>query len=101
MPRFASRFTSINLEIRKERLLDISEEDAKAEGVEIDDEPCDHIRHSCESVGCLGQTYKSGFCLIWDKLHGAKDGESWTDNPEVYVLSYTGINKNIDKLGAS
>lgn len=80
--------------VRVERLQEISEEDAKAEGVARDDEPCDHSRHSCEDVGCLGQTFKSSFCTLWCELHG---DDSWRSNPEVVAITFKVEKRNIDK----
>ena len=85
MPRWASR---INLEItgvRVERLQEITEEDAKAEGVPIDDSPCDHVRFSCADVRCLGPGYKASFCELWQHLN-AKRGFGWDVNPWVWVI---------------
>ncbi|WP_061278949.1 hypothetical protein, partial [Leptospira interrogans] len=70
MPKELSRIKLEIKDIRIERLVTISEEDARAEGVEIDLEECDHVRYSCSDIGCLGQTYKSGFAKLWIELHG-------------------------------
>ncbi|EMO78565.1 hypothetical protein LEP1GSC126_0072 [Leptospira kirschneri str. 200801774] len=85
MPREASRITLGIKNIRVERLQDISEEDSKAEGIEIDSEECDHVRYSCSDIGCLGQTYKSGFAKLWIKLHGHN---AWSINPWVWVIEF-------------
>lgn len=85
MPRWASRITLEVVSVKVERLQEISEGDAQAEGVEADDEPCDHTRRSCEEVGCLGQTFKSTFCTLWAYINGT---DSWRSNPWVWVIEF-------------
>nr|WP_319802623.1 hypothetical protein [Marinobacter sp. EN3] len=70
MPRWASR---INLEItgvRVERLQDISEQDAKAEGV--------------EPAQCCDAHYH-GFSKLWQSINGP---DSWDANPWVWVVEF-------------
>ncbi|EIF30912.1 hypothetical protein BCh11DRAFT_06424 [Burkholderia sp. Ch1-1] len=88
MPRWASRITLEVTGVRVERLQDINEADAQAEGVSRDTEPCDHIRQSCEDIGCLGQTHKASFCNLWCDLNGIP---SWTKNPWVWVVEFRRI----------
>jgi len=75
MPRWASRITLEITSIRVERLLDISEEDAKAEGttssgVGFD---LDHLK------------YRAGFQTLWESINGAG---SWDANPWVWVIEF-------------
>jgi hypothetical protein len=86
MPRWASRITLEVTEVRVQRLQDISEEDAQAEGAPRDHEPCDHIRRSCEDIGCLGPTYRASFCELWDSING--DRTPWKSNPWVWAISF-------------
>ena len=75
MPRWASR---INLEItgvRVERLQDITEEDATAEGIEaIKPSMCCYTNRYC-------------FEVLWDSLN-AKRGYGWAVNPWVWVIEF-------------
>ena len=85
MPRRHSRITLEVAGVRVERLQDISEADAQAEGVARDTEPCDHPRHSCAEVGCLGPTHRASFGLLWMEINGAN---SWRENPWVWVVEF-------------
>ncbi|EMY7657184.1 hypothetical protein ACX9QK_003928 [Serratia marcescens] len=75
MPRWASRITLEITAVRVERLNDISEEDAKAEGVT----PSQHIITPPEAL------YRVGFLKLWQSIYGA---ESWSANPWVWVIEF-------------
>jgi hypothetical protein len=96
MPRCASRILLEITDIRVERVQDVSEEDAIAEGVEFG---------SCweEQFGegyCTGEgwmdyrnadygcsTPKESYKTLWDSLN-AKRGYSWEKNPWVWVIEF-------------
>jgi len=86
MPRWASRITLEITDVRVERLQAISEEDARAEGVKRDTEPCDHIRRACADIECMGPTFKSTFCELWDSLNAKR--APWASNPWVWAISF-------------
>ena len=75
MPRRASRITLEIVSVKVERLCDISEEDAKAEGVN----------------GMFGKSaisdpaYRVDYRLLWEKINGAG---SWEKNPWVWVVEF-------------
>ncbi len=77
MPRWASRITLEITDVRVERLREISEADAIAEGVtaSIVGADLDHLR------------YRAGFQTGWNHLN-AKRGYSWESNPFVWVVSF-------------
>lgn len=77
MPRWASRLTLTVTAVRVERLQEISEADARAEGVS--DEWDDYERYG------QSQPYRYGFSALWNTLHG--EG-AWDANPEVVALSF-------------
>ena len=102
MPRWASRITLEITAVRVERLQDISEEDAKAEGARrMDDLPGIHpygqdCRWSMESPknteGCLS-TARWAFANYWCKLARGKNDilfheEYWDANPWVWVIEF-------------
>lgn len=83
MPRAASRVLLEIVSVRVERLNDCSEVDAVAEGVKA--EPCDHVRLSCEEIGCCGPTARGMYAALWDQINGAG---AWAANPWVWVVEF-------------
>lgn len=75
MPRWASRITLEITDVRVERLQEITEEDAIAEGVQF-----------MPSMPAA-LTNRTSFGKGWDKLN-AKRGYSWESNPWVWCLSF-------------
>ncbi|CUY61250.1 ASCH domain-containing protein [Serratia marcescens] len=74
MPRWASRITLEITAVRVERLNDISEEDAKAEGVKAGVSPGhEHMMHQV------------AFSELWQSIYGE---ESWGANPWVWVIEF-------------
>lgn len=91
MPRWASRITLEIVSVRVERLQDISEEDAAAEGVYR--EPEDEIPfngpwyiNAGDSQGYA--TAKSCYEALWDSINS--EG-SWEKNPWVWVIEFRRI----------
>lgn len=66
MPRWASRLTLEIVDIRVERLRDISEADAIAEGVKPTSHP--------------SEGHKESFATLWDEINSKRDF-SWQANP--------------------
>jgi hypothetical protein len=79
MPRWASRITLKLTDIRIEQVQDISESDAKAEGV---NSLPDYVQ------GIWNATDR--FMMLWDKIN-AKRGYSWQSNPWVWVVEFKAI----------
>lgn len=102
MPRWASRITLHVEAVRVERLRDISEGDAIAEGVEMEsaDPPFYYVPgiypHSLTAVGVEepgGRHATRSFAKLWNTLHGPG---AWDANPEVVVLQFRVVKGNID-----
>jgi hypothetical protein len=72
MWRWASRVELTITGIRFERVQDITEEDARAEGV----------------VDWCHNSFVDSFQLLWEQIH-AKDGKSWGFNPWVWVIEFS------------
>jgi len=83
MPRWASRITLEVTGVRVERVQEITEDDARAEGVEP--KPDAHIA-SRFARGEVGPTQLE-FYHLWDSIN-AKRGYSWESNPWVWVVSF-------------
>ncbi|WP_241597415.1 hypothetical protein [Rosenbergiella epipactidis] len=75
MPKAASRITLEITDIRVERLNDISEEDAKAEGAPT--ECC-----------VIGDKHFLGFRNLWKSIYGK---DSWQSNPFVWVVEFNRV----------
>lgn len=85
MPRWASRITLEITEVRVQRLQDISEEDAQAEGVEPGCLTCGENCIDRGGCGCCRPCYRESFCLLWNKINGPG---SWDANPWVWAVSF-------------
>jgi len=75
MPRWAARIVRTVTKVVAERALDISEEDAKAEGVE----PASACGHTGDDrhPECDPATYARGFRRVWRSIYGDKAEWCW------------------------
>ena len=78
MPRWASRITLKVVSVRAERLQEISEDDAIAEGTtpSIVGSDLDYLR------------YRAGFQTLWESINGKKPGKNWESNPLVWRIEF-------------
>lgn len=101
MPRWASRLTLAVTKVRVERLQDISEADAIAEGIE-------HWPAGSPIIGnpygvglgegngwCSGGTAKEAFQALWQRINGP---EAWQANPWIVAVTFSVHARNIDQL---
>lgn len=103
MPRWASRLTLIVTDVRVERLQDISESDAIAEGMPDFGAFCEALDPG--KLNAAGETaaqtatrlrwLQRWYSSLWDELHG--DG-AWEANPWIVAVSFRVIRANIDAL---
>ena len=84
MPRWASRILLEITAVRVERLQDISEADARAEGVTDggclncgEPEPCACAQPAPDA--------RDSFCRLWQSINGPG---SWADNPWVWIVEF-------------
>ncbi|WP_321895963.1 hypothetical protein [Paraburkholderia heleia] len=82
MPRAASRITLEVTGVRVERLKDISETDAIAEGVDRDGDGWE----SYSGGSCVAYAVTS-YASLWDNLNAAR-GFGWDANPWVWVVGF-------------
>lgn len=90
MFRKDSRITLEITDVRIERLNDISEEDARAEG--ITDGGCTNCGNSEQDCDCLNPSpsAKDAFITLWRMIHGK---DAWELNPFVWVISFKRIER--------
>jgi hypothetical protein len=92
LPRWASRITLIVTDVRVQRLREISEADALAEGA---------VQPWTGSAGTAcddTRTALSEFEALWDSLNAAR-GHGWEANPWVAAYTFRPILGNIDQIG--
>jgi hypothetical protein len=77
MPRWASRITLEITDIKVQRLQEINEKDAEAEGIGVGD------------TLVFSDSYKDSYAFLWNKINGKK--HSWESNPFVWVIEFKRI----------
>jgi hypothetical protein len=85
IPHWASRITLEVVNVRVERVRDITEDDALAEG-------CEPVMRDSGGVTPWGAEieipcYHEGYAELWDKIN-AKRGYGWDANPYVWVIEF-------------
>lgn len=97
MPRWASRLTLVVTEVRVQRLQEISDADALAEGI------AKHGRFFglADADGDTASTASAvdAYAALWDSLN-ADRGYGWAANPWVAAYSFTVHRGNIDEMPA-
>ncbi|MCC3159719.1 hypothetical protein LJ737_20930 [Hymenobacter sp. 15J16-1T3B] len=100
MPRRASRILLEIVSVRVERLQDMSEADAVAEGLKI----CPNMNGRPGSTGYVFPDChydKAGLCHSmavtafsqgWDSIYGESETQAWQANPWVWVIEFRRIN---------
>lgn len=92
MPRQASRISLLVKSIRVERLQDITEEDAKAEGFTSLLCSCKGQAYACTDCMNTGvlEPAELGFMETWEAIYN-KRGYGWEVNPWVWVIEFERI----------
>lgn len=101
MPRWASRLTLTVTDVRVQRLQDISEGDAIAEGIEpysgIDPDCCGYLNYLNNSEDGWWLAPIQSFRTLWNSINGP---EAWDADPWVDAYTFTVHRCNIDELEA-
>lgn len=92
MPRWVSRITLTIIDVQVERLQDITEADAVAEGVLKDSDG--YRDYLMPHTQCCN-TAKDSFCTLWDSINGHG---AWANNPWVAVYTFLVHQRNIDRF---
>lgn len=83
MPRWAARIILEITDVRVERVQDITEAAAKAEGV-----PPAWLDVNGQDVNAnAAPTFRQGFARTWNEIY-AKKGPAWSTNPWVWVVEF-------------
>ncbi len=82
MPRWASRILLEITEVRVQRLQEISEEDARAEGVVATDAAV--VFQDRRRIPALEMTYRGAFACLWDSINAKRS--PWARNDWVWAL---------------
>lgn len=90
MPRWASRLTLYVTDVRVERVQEISEEDARAEGSETVGGQVSRDPPEWDWI-----TAKENFAILWDEINGKG---AWDRNDWVVAVTFTPRLGNIDSL---
>jgi hypothetical protein len=94
MPRWASRLTLTVTDVRVQRLQEISEADAIAEGCEASGwRPS--FADPDNTAGHENMSARDAFAALWDSLNLSR-GHPWINNPWCCVVSFTAHKINID-----
>lgn len=98
MPKWASRITLTVTDVRIERLQDISDDDAIAEGIEFNPRldpvgQCKWRHYGKESTGIYPPSASYG--TLWDSINGPG---AWDDDPWVVAYTFTVQMQNIDQI---
>ncbi|TXG96520.1 MAG: hypothetical protein E6R08_09305 [Nevskiaceae bacterium] len=90
MRRRDSRILLEVTDVRVERLQDISDDQAEAEGIEgcIPSCPGPYDEHGNPECDCMNLTYKQSFQALWESINGRK---SWDADPWVWVVEFKRI----------
>jgi len=84
MPRLASRLTLEVVAVRVERVQEISEAGAEAEGAD----PIEDGEMYPDGTSNRWLSYRDGFRNGWDRINGKRPGCAWSDNPWVWVVEF-------------
>lgn len=102
MPRRASRLTLGVTAVRVQRLQDISEDDAKAEGIERLRSGRGYydptVPKAAVRFGGYFRTAVNAFGALWDAINGKRPGCAWDDNPWVMAITFKPHHCNIDQM---
>jgi len=102
MPRWASRLTLRITGVRVEQLQDISEADARAEGIAftLGRDPYASGSAACRWASAVHpdrawNSARAAYEELWEHINGPG---SWAENPWVWCISFSCIGKNVDAV---
>lgn len=87
MPRWASRLTLVVTDVRVQRLQEITNADAIAEGF--------RPYANSATIDCATPDPRDDFRAVWTSIHGP---DAWAENPWVAAITFTVHRCNIDRM---
>ena len=84
LPRKFSRLTLRVTDVRVERVQEISDADAIAEGVDPQSAAY-FVYHGHEPTE---EAWSAAYAELWNSINGNRPGCAWADNPWVWVVSF-------------
>ncbi|CAK7025875.1 MAG: hypothetical protein DELT_02580 [Desulfovibrio sp.] len=92
MPRWAARIFLEVVSVRAERLQDISEEDAIAEGIQksIGGMWCG-APHKAHGAPRQHNSAREAFADLWNSLYSNRPGQDWSANPWVWATTFNRV----------
>jgi hypothetical protein len=88
MPRWASRLLLEVEDVRAERLRDITEDDARCEGVDPD-----ALHIGPDFYAGFGGPYRAGFAVLWDRINGKR--AVWSEDPWVWRIQFRVVGRGV------
>lgn len=98
MPKEYCRIFLEVTNVRIERLQDISENDAKQEGVLLHERGVKYLNYMDRKHGVTQFIYnrrnaKDSFKTLWELIHGMFSENSWSENPYVFAYDFKIVEK--------
>lgn len=91
MYRWVSRITLEITDVRVERLQDINNNDARAEGVDA----CPHRGGTCGFFETgIDQCFGCSYRMLWNQINGPK-GKNWEFNPWVWIVEFRRVDGRV------
>lgn len=98
LPRWASRITLIVTDVRVQRVQEITEADAVAEGLTPDPVSGRYLCGMDEVGPITAKSPITAFAWLWNGINGKRPGCHWQDNPWIAAYTFRPILGNIDAL---
>lgn len=86
MPRWATRLRLEITDVRVERVQSISDDDARAEGVDTFENAYPACRDQPLTSGELATGHRGAYAVLWDDLNAERG--SWKTNPWVWAITF-------------
>jgi len=90
MHRWASRILLEVVSVRVERLLDITPQDCRSEGISVERCGCEICATTSAICPADGDAYIGEYAELWDKIN-PKPGYAWATDPWVWVVEFKRI----------